>query len=203
MSSGLMSLAYMAELGVILNLAYGELKKTRYVDRMRVRLDNVKSTIQPVEGAANDDDEVEKGVELREQLDNILKSETLLRKKSWHIHKHQDIKYCDYYAGWVFQFFDGGKDKRVAEFFLFLSGLLIILMTIFNYYNLENLNFYVITLKTWDTIFTLLLIANIVPVVFIIMGRLMSATVFKIVDSIKAEYTKISGKSISMSISKN
>lgn len=195
-ADSLMSLAYMAELGFVINLAYVELTKTRYVDRMREQMNVVGTTIKNVDSADYSEEDSRRINELNIQLENLLENKPKLRKEAWVIHEKtddgDDVQQCPFFSGKVFTFFDKAKDKRLAELFLFISGLSIILITIFNY--LEWLGFWII--HTWTLFFWILLIAILVPVGMIVMGRMMSNLAFKIVTSIKAKYTFINDKAI-------
>lgn len=195
MSSGLMSLAYLGELGVVFNLAYIELKKTRYIEQIKQHLIETKKTIEVVDAS----DEM---FNLNNQIGDMLSKDSKARKMAWLEHKNNgDGNHHDIFAGYIFNFFDLERDKGISQFLLIVSAFLIPVLTVFNYYEWNVIVLgkdYI--LDAWWTFFWLLVLTNFLPGLFVYLGREMKETAMKCTNSIKSEYTKIGQKMINSAI---
>ncbi|MEQ1663713.1 MAG: hypothetical protein ABL877_13555 [Thiobacillus sp.] len=199
MSSGLMSLAYLGELGVVFNLAYIELKKTRYIEQIKQHLAETKKVIEVVE--ASNEQQMEM-FSLNHQIDDMLSKDNKARKKAWLEHKNNgDGTHHDIFAGYVFNFFDIEKDKDISQFLLCVAAFSIPVLTIFNYYDWNVITFANYGhLDAWWTFFWLFVLTNLIPGLFVYTGRGMKETAMKCTESVKMEYTKIGQKMISNAI---
>lgn len=202
MASGILSLAYMGELGVVFNLAYIELKKTRYLEFIR---ENIKNTTAKFTAPTIQDDAVVKQQQLiLNKLRDMLSPNKRIRKQAWTHYKKgvvEDVEHFDFIAGWVYDFFDKEWDKLIAQFMLTASGIAVLAMTILGYST--SLSTLVNPDSIWRFLFYILFVTNIFPVLCILVGRRMRSRAKKCTDSFEEVMTDSFATGIESIINKN
>jgi ABC-type multidrug transport system fused ATPase/permease subunit len=193
MASGLMSLAYMGEMGIVFNLAYIELKKTRYLEVIKDHIEKNKRVMNPIKL----DDDVERFQlmnRLKAQLDEMLDSSKMKRKLAWVRYKgEEDVVHYDFLSGEVIDWFEREVDKVWSQFMVVVSSLCILIMTMI--VGIEALKQYE-TQLIWYVLFAALLVTNIVPLIFVLLGRLLKKRARQCTESIQSRFTKISSSAI-------
>lgn len=202
MASGILSLAYMGELGVVFNLAYLELKKTRYLEFIR---ENIKNTASKFTAPTLQDDAVVKQQQLiLNKLRDMLSPNKRIRKEAWTHYKKgvvEDVEHFDFIAGWIYDFFDKEWDKFIAQMMLAASGAAVLAITVLGYST--SLSTFFDPNSTWRLFFGILLAANLFPVICIITGRRMRNRAKKCTDSFEEVMTDSFATGIESIINKN
>jgi hypothetical protein len=149
-----MSLAYLAETAIVFNLAYLELKKTRYIENVRKRIADEKNDVEraadsrtkqsggspPAIGQSPPDAAVAETVaftkadeEFKKSLDDMLSADAETRCRSWFDGNHKD---------WLskngYEIFESGADKRVTQRTLTLSTLLLVALIVCDRFGMDR-----------------------------------------------------------------
>jgi hypothetical protein len=193
MANGIMSLAYMGEMGIVFNLAYIELEKTRYFDAIRNQIERSKKIINPIE-FVHDIEKYQLMSKLQAQLDEMLDPSKMKRKLAWVRYKGEDdVQHFDFLSGTVVDWYEREIDKIWSQVMVMVSSVCVLIMTViagpntFHSYD---------TPLTWYLLFWLLLIANLIPLLFVVLGRMLKVRAQQCTDSIQSRFTKISSSAI-------
>jgi hypothetical protein len=133
MASGFLNLAYMAELGVVVSLAYRELESLRYVEDARSNID--RHVIPGLElckcngtAGGNNSDVF---IELYTQVKNLFVAQSDMRHGSWYkVIAGNQRCYYKYSSKWLFPLFMNAGDRRFASWSMVCSSAIIVLMTL-------------------------------------------------------------------------
>lgn len=126
---GILSLAYLAELAVVVNLAYLEIKSLRYVQKAKT---TVKSVITGFGG--DEDQKTTIPINLTPMLTqakNLFSADNTERESSWYIEDAKGektrFKKC---AAWLYWPFVNDTDRSLATVLVVASSLIIFVMTL-------------------------------------------------------------------------
>lgn len=199
MASGYLNLAYMAELAVVVSLAYLELKSLRYIQEARVAIEkDVAPALESIRCNGSGNGGVsELFMDLHHQAKNLFDNDGEARRSAWYTIEadNQKCRYT-YSATWFYPFFIGDRDKRIATYLLVGSCVIIVLMTILT--KLMPVEFssgqpgeYI-----WWAFFGFLFLSITLPTAFILVGRRIKNVSAKISRNIKERKDKLATDSM-------
>lgn len=186
-SGGFLGLAYLAEISIVFNIAYSELRSDRYFEK-------AEKTIQILRDKIGNGSTVEREkASLYTSLDNIdNKSDNKARRAAWSCCEQNGIwsKICSFVLPeYFYPFFKNRHDKNLIVWCVSITTIILFAATLLDHFehslNLSS-NAYV-----WCTLLTLLTICLIYPVVTIILGRSMQARLEDISKFLQKEFNKI------------
>lgn len=188
MASGLLSLAYIAELAVVFNLAYAELEKDRYLKRSNEKIDKIRTQIDNSNHEAIVSSNLQRFASLINQVKNLQSEDVTQRCAAWHItitkNKVDQPKYFGWHARF-YSFFAKQKDKTLAYVFIVATVVIVFLSTIFSYKEDIITDYYCVT---WISFFSLLTISLVYPIFIIHVGRSMQQNLALIVEEVNQSF---------------
>lgn len=132
MATGLMTLAYMAEMAMVFNLAYLELNKGRYIAAPKASVFKLRDTIAASAIVGNENDWIRGKTKIVDRLQKLASDDPKERQHSWYLEtdkvKHSDWLACDGY-----EIFEQERDKGLCQHSLALSVLLLVGITVLDY----------------------------------------------------------------------
>lgn len=186
MSSGLMTLSYMAELSVAVNIGYLGLESLRYLGVSKSEINQVSLKLDDIQTNGKQLINLELFSPLYVQVKNIFHKDYCERIGAWYVESEDNKKIrFKFVAVFVYGIFKNNRDEKASQIFLVLSALIIILLTCIN----QLINQQIITeleLSVWWGIFILLLAFTAIPAIMIFCGRYM----FKVIRRVALDVSK-------------
>lgn len=193
-----MNLAYMAELAVVVNLGYLELKSLRYIQGARASVNEILKKLSDANKASNGGVVVgnEHFMALYSQAKTIFDDDSDERNNAWYVVDEAGKKeWFRKSAVYIYSIFLNDRDKKVISGFLFLSVLSIFIMTLLSRLA-SDVSFEVYEACIWWTLFIVLTIGVVIPTLFVILGRYLSKVVGKISKNIESRKDTLAGEII-------
>jgi hypothetical protein len=203
MANSWMTLAYMAELGAVFNLAYMELKATRYY---RLALNDVRDVLHQV-GESNNEEKFGTAAELYVRVKNIFSTDTDERIAAWCIKKGQTPKKFKFTAGRIYPLFaprgsikiedimrrsgHGEEEdhsswaRSICSWLLCITVASLIGITVCSYSNVDA-NPY-----GWWICFAVFLASILVPALLVFVGRKMAEEVEELGRHLRDEFNEL------------
>ncbi len=184
---GFLNLAYMAELAVVVNLAYLELKSLRYIQKAK---DSVSEVLHKLNDVRKNGDAVvgrDQFMELHSQAKNLFNDDDKeLRRSAWYLVNADASKmWHPKCAVMLYAAFQNGKDKTITTSLLAVSVLTILVITILSRLPSFDLTYPVADSILWWSLFVTLFLAIAVPTCLVLMGRHLSLVASKISQDIE------------------
>jgi hypothetical protein len=167
-----MNLAYMAELAVVVNLAYLELKSLRYVADARIAIkDEVAQGLEfkPVNGNGHESSQL--FAELILQVANLFSDTCEKRRSAWYVREAEKENYFSFVSDWCYPIFMKKADRKISTLLLMVACMIIVAMTLLSRVASEEFNASWPGCFIWWLFFGLLSLAMLMPVVFVAAGR--------------------------------
>jgi hypothetical protein len=132
MASGLMTLAYMAEMAIVFNVAYFELNDSRYIKAPKSEAEALQKEIAASDPGPNEATGwVVATTNIIDRLEKLFSETVGARQKAWYAKdKNGENPHKDWWAGKVFALYEKGWDRELCQEALILSGLALTLITI-------------------------------------------------------------------------
>lgn len=191
MSSGFLGLAYIAEVSVVFNLAYSELRDGRYIECAESTISTLRNKIGKSERIAIEH------LELYTHLDGLTNPISTKRRSAWAC-RDDERKWLGiwnwFLSDLAYPFFINRKDKLYAVRSCALSVAIIVILTLFDHYPvmLDQLQISEhINAGIWCLFLTGLLICMLYPVFTVFIGRSMMKRVSKVSNYLIEEFKKI------------
>ena len=201
MTSGIATLAPLGELAVIFNFAYSELKNTRYVSKIDEKIRILKSQAQSID-VFSDPGLRSQAVAIMDRVDEMISDGKVKRKKAWLSRSGKDdATHNDFYAGGFYEFFWSGKDKIISTIAYIGAVFFVASAVAIGHFSGESDRvFWCSANSWWDTLFVFFVILNIVPLIFVILGRRMVFVATRCIDYATEEYKEVSDKQMNETI---
>lgn len=184
---GFLNLAYMAELAVVVNLAYLELKSLRYIQKAK---DSVSEVLHKLNDVRKNGDAVvglEQFMDLHSQAKNLFNDDDKeLRRGAWYLVNADATRmWHPKCAVTLYAAFQNGKDKAITTSLLAVSVLTILIITILSRLPSFDITHPVADNALWWSLFIILFLAIAVPTCLVLMGRHLSLVASKISQDIE------------------
>ncbi|MGP1717369.1 MAG: hypothetical protein ACTS9Y_09330 [Methylophilus sp.] len=191
MDSGLVSLAYLGELGVASNLAYITLNKSIYFEYIRK---NIRLTLLKFQAFPRQDSKaMQQQVRILQHLIGMLSSHSAQRKNAWVRYKlvknttDSHATYFTFTAGKLYDFFETESDTLISQYMLITAGIFILLTLMMGFKLVPHgFDHYA---AIWYWIFAVLLITNLYPLICILLWRWMRSSAKSCTDSFEVVLT--------------
>ncbi len=187
MVTGFLSLAYVAELSVVFNLAYAELKKDRYLKKSEVEIERIMLQVLSDKNSATESPSFPKSAAIYTQVSNLGSEDRLQRSGAWKIEKANNNggKPKNIYfrrASFFYAIFKRQTDKLVSYLSIGITALIIVLCTLLDHTSgvLPTSSIEV----CWWMCYIFLTLSLVLPLFFIYSGRDMSSKLETIIDAI-------------------
>ncbi len=169
----LMTLAYLGEMGLILNIGYVALDRGRYVEKARNRILSFKLKIKDPPTPKSDKSKQELA-RLLLQFEDLFHPDRTRRQAAWHVKRGGNLKHFNKTCGAIYDFFYEGRDKTLAELAGLLAGITLVAMTLLDH--TDCCDQLVESAKLWWVIFGLAILSNLIPTALVVAGRRLKQT---------------------------
>lgn len=195
MSSGFLGLAYIAEVSIVFNLAYSELRNRRYVEYAEGKINILRSKLGKQEMILRDHSL------LYSHLDGLTDNDPKKRNTAWACCDQDGFRHNAY--SWflsrnAYPFYMDRRDKAGAMWCCGLSVLIIIFATLLDHFEKIQPP---LPEYFWCIYLTILLLCIIYPVATVFVGRKMMKRLDKVASHLEDEFKKIVEPSIKTAIS--
>ena len=195
---GILSLAYLAELAVVVNLAYLELKSLRYVQNAKA---TVKSVITGFEGDEDQKTTIPiKSMPILTQAKNLFSEDKSDRESAWYTeHTNGDKTQFKKCAAWLYWPFVRDSDRTLATVLVVASSLIIFMMTLLTRIEPSTQPVDIGIAKewtmswAWDTViwwsmFGTLSLSILIPSLLIVAGRRVGSVTDLIAENLQTRF---------------
>lgn len=189
--SGFMSLAYMAELGVVVNLAYLELKSLRYLGDAKKYIEETTQSLQG-ESVKNGNHNQHIFIDLHKQVRELFSDDKTQRDAAWYVvSSGVEKKYFKGCSGIFYERFYKERDRVWSTRYLCAATLVIVLMTLITQIASEGWVGSTEGVILWWSFFATLFLSIAVPACYIMMGRRLNKVSRRIMDDIRERKNQI------------
>lgn len=187
---GYLNLAYMAELAVVVNLAYLELKSLRYVQKAKEKVSEVLQKLNDTKKNGNPLGVLDQFMELYKQAKDLFNDQDSEdRRNAWYVFTGSGsdktrVRYtiC---AARIYEIFKYDRDKVAATILLFLSVVIIVVITILSKLGVSAESHQLLFMQLWWWLFWVLLLAIVLPTILVLTGRHLGKVAGKISEDIE------------------
>jgi ABC-type multidrug transport system fused ATPase/permease subunit len=193
---GYLNLAYMAELAVVVNLAYLELKSLRYVQKAKEKVSEVLQKLNDTKINGNPLGVLDQFMELYKQAKDLFNDQdSEERRNAWYVIVSSGsdkikVRYTTC-AVRIYEIFKHDRDKVAATILLFLSVLTIVIITILSKSAISADSHQFFSIQLWWWLFLVLLLAILLPTILVLIGRHLGKIAGQISEDIENRKDKL------------
>lgn len=181
MSGGFLQLAYIAEVAIVFNLAYSELRDRRYVECAENTINVLRSKLGTAYISIDHSS-------LYAHLHGLTSTDKKQRRSAWACCDKDGFRFVVwswFLSEWIYPFFTTRRDKSYAINCIGVTAVLIVISTILDHYLPELVE------ALWWQMFVMVFICLLWPVVTIFCGRRMMSRLNRVATHLHEEFTKI------------
>lgn len=194
-----MSLAYMAELGTVFNLAYAELTKGRYIAQI-TRISQLTALLGQTQ-TTNKDDTIKLG-QLVKRIDDLACYRFFARWTAWG-EMERPMRFRELCGSLGVLLYRNGNDRTLAFTFAFISSLIVVLATAADHWSFVDYGWVGEQPWAWLThpitekvFFLLLFLAMAAPLLFVVFGRRVAKVAGVVAEEVTATWNSLADKRV-------